>query len=111
MKREKWDVTDIVYAIQFALFYVTFMAGIVAIVVIAVKKLDFPVLGAVVIYIVAISIQLGFIILTSKPTPEEISQRKKEKDPEQQVLSVDEEMQKEMEEIVKQNALRRDNKP
>ena len=110
MKREKWDIADIVYAIQFALFYVTFMAGIVAIVVIAVKKLDFPVLGAVIIYIVAIVIQLGFIILTSKPTPEEISQRKKE-NPEQQVLSVDEEMQKEMEEIIKQNALRRDNKP
>lgn len=99
-KNKKWDVEDVIYLIQFVLFYITVVGGIVLIVLAAIKKISFPLLGVILIYAVAVIIQVAFLIIFTKPMPDE----KYLKAPQSNILedqesSIDEEMQKEIDEI------------
>lgn len=98
-KRRDWDLDDTIYLIQFVMFYITFVAGIVLLVLILIKKVDFPILGAFMIYALVVLLQLGFMVLTSKPMPDEPRLKAPKSDIPEHELSVDEEMQKEIDEI------------
>lgn len=106
MNENKWDIDDVIYLIQFALFYVTVVGGIVLIVLAAIKKLSFPLLGVILVYVVMVIIQVAFLIIFSKPMPDDYAATPKDSAP---TTSDDEEIKRELAEIKEmKERLRRD---
>ena len=96
--KEKWTITDVVYAIQFTAFWLTTVGGIVFIILAVLEKVNFPVWGAFTLYGAVEVIQIAFLLLFAKgegshdeeePAPALVSQ----------YVSEDEEVEREIQEI------------
>lgn len=94
--KEKWTVTDVIYAIQFTAFWLTTVGGIVFIILAVLEKVNFPVWGAFILYGTVEVIQIAFLLFFAKseeshdeePAPAQVSR-----------ISEDEEVEREIQEI------------
>lgn len=97
--KEKWSYTDIIYAIQFSVFWFTTVGGIIVVILAVLGKVDFPLWGVFVIYTVTEIIQLTFLVLSARveaDDTEAIKQNMTEEPPEP---SEEELVEKEIQEL------------
>ena len=100
-ERRRFDLDDIIYIIQFVLFYMTIIVGVLFIVLTATKKVYFPVLGVIAILVVAIIIEITFMIKFTKTSPDEETPRQTPVDLENEPITTDQKIEEEMEELQK----------
>ena len=66
-RNEKWSLDEIIFLIHFIMIYLTIAGGLVLIILAATSVLSFSILWVMLIYAMLVFIQIGFLILFSRP--------------------------------------------
>lgn len=105
-KKNKWTLDEVIYMIQFILFYITAVGGVVLIILTAIKKISLPLLGVILGYAVLVIIQVAFLVIFTDMMPDEppYTQFNEEK-------TIDEEIEKEIRELKNLKSLRQSDHP
>lgn len=64
---EKWSLDEIIFLIHFIMIYPTVLGGLALIILAATGALSFSILWVALIYTILVFIQIGFLILFSRP--------------------------------------------
>ena len=69
--KEKFDRSDIGYAIQFTVFYITVVAAIVFSILSIRHIVPFPILGVILVSVIAIVVQIFLMTIFAESAPDE----------------------------------------